>query len=485
VAQGTYTENVVVNKTALTIIGDYDNPTIVDGGLTDNVLCITEPYARVINLRIMNSGATTDHNIGIKVTASSCDLRNNTVLDNGVGIAVKSSSSASISENNVYNNTNGVSVDNFSNFASISENNVYNNTNNGVLVDNASYISINGNLMENNGIGLQLVDTDSANITENQVISNNQGIVLEGLLSCNDSLSGNNVSANNIGVELHLATNNSVVGNNIASNTGFGVQILDADYIKVYGNNFVENGVQAYSNTTTNKFDAGYPAGGNYWSDYNGSDLYSGSFQDEIGSDGIGDVPYSFAVGGLDNYPFVKPSYWQDMGIANLFSGVLDPPFVKTILGQDYSDHIGVRIINYGSNRHVSNVTLYANNTIIGQETITVEGRGFSALTFLWNTSTFSLGVYRVRALVSPFEGDMNMTNNQYILGSWVTLTIPGDVNGDGYVGPESLNTLLVSYGAPFSPDRPYNPNCDIDDSGYIGPENLNTLLVYFGQPET
>jgi len=38
-------------------------------------------------------------------------------------------------------------------------------------------------------------------------------------------------------------------------------------------------------------WDNGYPSGGYYWSDYNGTDSYSGPYQDLTGSDGIGDTP--------------------------------------------------------------------------------------------------------------------------------------------------------------------------------------------------
>ncbi|MFQ6084384.1 MAG: PKD domain-containing protein, partial [Candidatus Aminicenantia bacterium] len=54
----------------------------------------------------------------------------------------------------------------------------------------------------------------------------------------------------------------------------------------------------------------GYPSGGNYWSDYIGIDLYSGPNQDQPGSDGIGDAPYTF-YGGQDNYPFMVENGWE------------------------------------------------------------------------------------------------------------------------------------------------------------------------------
>jgi len=50
-----------------------------------------------------------------------------------------------------------------------------------------------------------------------------------------------------------------------------------------------------------------YPLGGNFWSDYTGVDLYSGPYQNETGSDGLGDTPYIINADNVDNYPLMNP----------------------------------------------------------------------------------------------------------------------------------------------------------------------------------
>jgi hypothetical protein len=60
----------------------------------------------------------------------------------------------------------------------------------------------------------------------------------------------------------------------------------------IYHDNFINNTIQARA-AGNNLFDNGYPDGGNYWSDYNGTDQFSGPYQNETGSDGIGDKPYN------------------------------------------------------------------------------------------------------------------------------------------------------------------------------------------------
>jgi nitrous oxidase accessory protein NosD len=57
----------------------------------------------------------------------------------------------------------------------------------------------------------------------------------------------------------------------------------------------------------SNTWDNGYPSGGNYWSDYSGVDEYSGPYQNETGSDGIGDTPYIIDEKNCDRYPLITP----------------------------------------------------------------------------------------------------------------------------------------------------------------------------------
>jgi hypothetical protein len=66
-----------------------------------------------------------------------------------------------------------------------------------------------------------------------------------------------------------------------------------------------------------NFWDDGYPSGGNYWSDYNGTDLFSEPLQIIPGSDGIGDTPYT-NIGGsgtLDNYPLMAPYEYTEVDV--------------------------------------------------------------------------------------------------------------------------------------------------------------------------
>ena len=78
--------------------------------------------------------------------------------------------------------------------------------------------------------------------------------------------------------------------------------------------------------TSVNSWDDGYPSGGNYWSDYNGTDSLKGPYQNLTGSDGVGDVPYKIPIVhgngqtiGFEyaNYSLMAAINFYDVGVWN------------------------------------------------------------------------------------------------------------------------------------------------------------------------
>lgn len=56
------------------------------------------------------------------------------------------------------------------------------------------------------------------------------------------------------------------------------------------------------------EYTVSWPGGGNYWSDYGGTDFFNGPSQNLTGGDGIGDSPYTNIQGNnQDNYPLMTP----------------------------------------------------------------------------------------------------------------------------------------------------------------------------------
>jgi parallel beta-helix repeat protein len=136
----------------------------------------------------------------------------------------------------------------------------------------ASNNIISGNIISNNSVGIKVDMSGSTTISENYISSNEMGIWLSG-------------------------SQNRIVRNEIINN-GVGVNdFIGGNFIQ--HNNFVNNSVTLPESLIyTNVWDDGYPSGGNYWSNYNGTDN---------NSDGIGDTPYFIDENNQDNYPFVNP----------------------------------------------------------------------------------------------------------------------------------------------------------------------------------
>jgi len=131
------------------------------------------------------------------------------------------------------------------------------------------------------------------------------------------------ITAFNQGIKLYQLYNDTIVGNNITANDVgiYSVRVgVSPSYQSdlIYHNNFINNTLQAdqYSLIQNSLWDNGYPSGGNYWSDDNGTDLHSGPYQNESGSDGIDDSEYSYGLGVPlyqwyvvveDHYPLTTP----------------------------------------------------------------------------------------------------------------------------------------------------------------------------------
>jgi parallel beta-helix repeat protein len=185
----------------------------------------------------------------------------------------------------------------------------------------------------NNGIGSNNITSnrwgiylgggaDNNKISGNNIANNSYGVFFD-YTTENNTVYGNNIVNNELGICLdgyisatyeECPENNKIYENNIADNVEAGVKLVGLDNI-FYHNNFLNNTIvigSEFSSGGTNDpnlsksiLDDGYPFGGNYWSDYTGIDSNSGSYQNETGSDGIGDAAYSIVANNTDHYPLV------------------------------------------------------------------------------------------------------------------------------------------------------------------------------------
>ncbi len=115
-----------------------------------------------------------------------------------------------------------------------------------------------------------------------------------------------NVSNGEVGLAIGFSSWNTIKENTF-SNNWLGVYIEFSESNTIFHNNFMFNTYQAIS-YGSNNWDNGYPDGGNYWSNYNGSDDNSGPNQNLPGSDGIGDTHFAIPeLFNADRYPLMSP----------------------------------------------------------------------------------------------------------------------------------------------------------------------------------
>ncbi len=124
------------------------------------------------------------------------------------------------------------------------------------------------------------------------------------LIDCNGtSIIGNTITNTQHGINMKNSSLNTLVGNNLESND-VGIQLMgNSSNNAIYHNNFINNSLQ--TNGTGPPHDSTWDNGceGNYWSNYNGTDL---------DGDGIGDT--ELPCEGVDQYPLVN-IYWNPTDI--------------------------------------------------------------------------------------------------------------------------------------------------------------------------
>ncbi len=270
---GTHYENVLVNRT-VSLIGENSESTIIDGNGVSNVISIIRENVTIAGFTITNSGSV-PYNAGIYLdNASHSILNGNTIMKNNYGIMVFAlCNNITIINNNIRNNDFGIRL--------------FSNSHHGKISNN--YI---GNHSKGYGIG-----TTSSNYTKiyhNIVLNNYAGLLIGGRTTGSSS-------------------HNSIFQNIIGGSIVYGIEICGqySQNNTFYHNDLVNNSIHVIISPEVsypNFWDRSYPLGGNYWESHNDSDFFNGPYQNDSGSDGIGDSPYFIDDFNIDRYPLVEPS---------------------------------------------------------------------------------------------------------------------------------------------------------------------------------
>jgi parallel beta-helix repeat protein len=265
VYNGTYYEHITADK-SLTLNGEDKRTTIIDGSLNGTAITIVADNVRISEF---------------------------TIRYGNEGVWILDSDGDTVSNNNIT----------LSRFE-------------GLVIENSIDSVITNNLISFNGWdGVYMTNTSNTVLQSNTITSNNMsGVHIEA--SYGNTVSGNTLTNNtSFGFRFDDSDKISVVGNTISWNELAGICFYNVSDSFFYHNNFLNHTEQIRSDDSPNAWDNG--AEGNYWTNYNGTDFYSGPHQNETGNDGIGDTSYLIDINNQDKYPLMGPISFFDAGIWN------------------------------------------------------------------------------------------------------------------------------------------------------------------------
>lgn len=324
VQKGTYNEVLTINQ-SISLVGEED--AVIDGGGAGSVINISGNGVTVKGLTIQNSG-TNETDSGIYVQEGKNHvLKDNTFKDTMHGIYVNEGQDAVISGNQISsisehfsNRGSGVFI--FKGSGHTIEENMMMSVQDGIYVESASDIILRKNEaygsryglhfmfakdilaeenhMESNITGMMIMDSESIQVLNNEVLNqfHVRGFGLLVYESRDLLIKRNEIRQNSTGLSLEKTVDVEIKRNIISANQ-VGLEFIGKNENNIFTeNNFIANIVQSKISNNDMKLDNGDI--GNYWDDYSSFD---------ITGDGIGEETYK--AGSLYDQLLEKQPYWQ------------------------------------------------------------------------------------------------------------------------------------------------------------------------------
>ncbi len=172
VGEGTYSENLVIKKNGISIMGTNKEKTIIDGKKTGSVIRIDQASnVKISGITVQNSGGSGKEDAGITIYSAQNNMIMNTIfLNDNAGISIYSGSN-----NNI-----------------VSGNDIRSSGKNGIFIFSSGENSIYNNNIQGNQFGIYADSARKNRIYSNNFIDNkNQAYDNSGQNSWDDGKSGN------------------------------------------------------------------------------------------------------------------------------------------------------------------------------------------------------------------------------------------------------------------------------------------------------
>jgi len=351
-----------------------------------------------------------------------------------------------------------------------------------ILVNNANGTTIRDNIIAEHNYSVYLSHAYNCYIGGNVIASQLiDGVHLE--YSSYNTISRNDLTGNVNGITLTSSDNNDICRNNVTGSTTCGINLISSSSNLIYHNNFINTlNAAVVSSSINNKWDNGYPSGGNHWSNQVGADEKKGPGQNETGSDGINDVPYTVYPGGnIDHYPLNQTrGPFHNINVASCTPS-------KTSIGQGYFLNVTVTVLNEGDDVEMFDLTI---STPARTKRIAVAAEDTATIVFTWNTTGVPMNTYTTGADATSVPNEYNVSDNHLMFNGFINVTIVGDMGNVGdnifKVGPYDFALLSKAFGStPWHPGmggNPWNPNCDVNCDNIVGSADFALLAANFGK---